>query len=295
MKKIVPHLWFNKEAMEAAEFYIDLFEGSEILSKQQLEDTPSGDVLSVSYELAGQPFMAINGGPHFTFNPSVSLTVLCDSKQEINQLWDAFIVGGRALMPLQKYPFSELYGWVEDKFGVSWQLISSEGQDYAQKIVPTLLFSGEVTGKAQEAMEFYTDIFQDGEMGDLFAYQEGDSNNPKAKIAHGTFKLMETEFVAMDNGEAVDYSFNEAFSILVNCVTQAEIDYYWENLSAVPEAEQCGWLKDKYGLSWQITPIQMNELLENGTRGQINRVTQTFLKMKKLDIAKLEQAWQEVE
>jgi predicted 3-demethylubiquinone-9 3-methyltransferase (glyoxalase superfamily) len=148
--KIVPHLWFDREAREAAEFYVSVFPDSKITNVTTLHDTPSGDCDVVSFELAGQPFMAISAGPLF--------------------------------------------------------------------------------------------------------------------------------------------KFNESISFMVNCETQDEIDYYWEQLSAVADAEQCGWLKDKYGLSWQVVPSRLDELLRGGSEEQVARVTQAFLPMKKLDIAALERA-----
>jgi predicted 3-demethylubiquinone-9 3-methyltransferase (glyoxalase superfamily) len=150
-QKIVPHLWFDKEAREAAEFYASIFPNSKVTNVTTLHDTPSGDCDMVTFELSGQPFMAISAGPLFTFN--------------------------------------------------------------------------------------------------------------------------------------------EAISLMVYCETQDEIDYYWDKLSAVPDAEQCGWLKDKYGLSWQIVPTRMDEMMSNGTEDQVARVTQAFLPMKKLDIAELERAF----
>ena len=152
MKPITPHLWFDKEAREAAEFYCSVFPNSKITNVTTLRDTPSGDSDIVSFELSGQPFMAISAGPLFKFNESISFMVYCD--------------------------------------------------------------------------------------------------------------------------------------------TQAEIDNYWKKLSAVPAAEQCGWLKDKYGLSWQIVPTDMDEMLQNGTPEQIGRVTQAFLKMKKFDIGELRRAYE---
>jgi predicted 3-demethylubiquinone-9 3-methyltransferase (glyoxalase superfamily) len=152
MKPITPHLWFDKEAREAAEFYCSVFPNSKVTSLTTLRDTPSGDCDVVSFELSGQPFMAISAGPLFRFNESVSFMVYCD--------------------------------------------------------------------------------------------------------------------------------------------TQEEIDYFWTKLSAVPSAEQCGWLKDRYGLSWQIVPTAMDELMRNGTGEQIARLTRAFLEMKKFDIAKLQAAFE---
>jgi len=95
----------------------------------------------------------------------------------------------------------------------------------------------------------------------------------------------------MDSAHEHKFSFNEAISFIIPCETQDEIDYYWGKLSAVPEAEQCGWLKDKYGLPWQVWPIVIGEMMKNGTREQIDRVTQAFLPMKKFDIAALKRAY----
>jgi predicted 3-demethylubiquinone-9 3-methyltransferase (glyoxalase superfamily) len=151
-QKITPHLWFDKEAKEAAEFSTSIFPNSKITNVTTLHNTPSGDCDVVSFELSGQPFMAISAGPLFKYNESISFMVYCD--------------------------------------------------------------------------------------------------------------------------------------------TQEEIDYYWKKLSSVPEAEQCGWLKDKYGISWQIVPTTMDEMMRNGTEEQIARVTQAFLKMKKFDLAELQKAYE---
>ena len=152
LKPITPHLWFDKEAREAAEFYCSVFPDSKITSLATLRDTPSGDCDVVSFELSGQPFMAISAGPLFQFNESISFMIYCE--------------------------------------------------------------------------------------------------------------------------------------------TQAEIDDYWTKLSAVPAAEQCGWLKDRYGLSWQIVPTRMDEMMREGTSEQIARLTRAFLEMKKFDIAKLQAAYE---
>ena len=151
LSTIRPHLWFDKEAKEAAEFYVSVFPNSKIIGTAVIENTPSGDCEQVEFELDGNRFMAISAGPLFPFNESISFMIYCEN--------------------------------------------------------------------------------------------------------------------------------------------QKEIDYYWDKLSAVPASEQCGWVKDKYGLSWQIVPKVLDEMLYHGTRAQKNRVTQAFLKMKKFDIEKLEKAY----
>ena len=293
MERIVPHLWFNDHAKEAVNFYRTLFDDSKMMLEQKLDGTPSGENAAYyEFTLAGQLFGALNGGPHFTFNPAISISVNCETIEETEVLWQKLIEGGRALMPLQEYTFSKLYGWVEDKYGLSWQVIYTEGFEYEQKITMQLMFSGDVTGKANEAIKYYTDLFKDGVIGDIHEYEEGQAVQEDAKISHANFSILDTEILASDNGTQTDYTFNEAISLMVLCVTQAEIDYYWEKLSADPEAEQCGWLKDKFGVSWQIVPANMNELMSRGTQAQIDAVTQEFLKMKKLDKNHLERAWE---
>lgn len=290
MQKIVPHLWYDKEAKEAALFYISLFDQSKLLNVTVLENTPSGDSEIVSFELAGQKFMAISAGPYFNFNPSISLMVDCSSVEEINAVWEALLEGGSELMHLGEYPFSKRYGWVQDRYGLSWQLILTGGVQTGQKITPNLLFSNEACGKAEEAVNYYTEIFQDSQIGIISRYAEGAAVSSKAKVNYAAYKLYGLDFSAMDNAFDVDFSFNEAFSLIVNCKDQKEIDYFWERLSAVPEAEQCGWLKDKFGVSWQIVPENMNEILLNGSRDEVRRVTEAFLKMRKFDLDILEKA-----
>lgn len=292
MDRIVPYLWFDDDAEEAVKFYTTLFDNSEVTYEQALEETPSGDGTKVyEFTLAGMTFGAINGGPQFKFNPSISLSVNCDTKEDVQKLWDQLIDGGKVLMPLQNYPFSELYGWLEDKYGLSWQVMFTGGFEYDQKITPQLMFSGAATGKAKEAISYYTAIFKDGVIGDVYDYEDGEANHPAAKISHANFSIMDTELLIADNGNEVDYTFNEAISLMVLCVTQAEIDYYWEKLSAESDAEECGWLKDKYGVSWQIVPANMNDLLTRGTTAQLDAVVKELLQMKKIDMNHLERAW----
>ncbi|MHC1718640.1 MAG: VOC family protein [Acidaminococcaceae bacterium] len=291
MQKIVPHLWYDKEAKEAALFYISLFEQSKLCDVKVIQNTPSGDSEIVSFELAGQSFMAISAGPYFKFNPSLSLMVACSTEEEVDKKWEAMSVGGTELMALGEYPFSKRYGWIQDRYGLSWQLIMfPEGGQQVQKITSNMLFSDGVCGKAEEAIRYYADVFENSEIGMISRYGEDEAKTSKAKVNYASFTLDGVAFSAMDNGHDVDYTFNEAFSLIVNCKDQKEIDYFWESLSAVPEAEQCGWLKDKFGLSWQIVPANMNEILFGGSEDEIRRVTETFLKMKKINIETLEKA-----
>jgi predicted 3-demethylubiquinone-9 3-methyltransferase (glyoxalase superfamily) len=300
MKKITPHLWFDKEARQAAEFYTSCFPDSKITNITTLHDTPSGDSDILSFELAGQPFMAISAGPLFKFNPSVSFTVNFDPSRDKNArgnldaLWEKLSPGGTVLMPLDKYPFSEHFGWVQDRYGLSWQLIlSNPAGEERPVIIPSLLFVGDVAGKAEEAIRFYLSVFKDSRMGAVHRYGPGQEPDKEGTVMFADFMLEGQWFAATDSAHQHNFAFNEAISFLVRCDTQEEIDYYWSKLSAVPEAEQCGWLKDRYGLSWQISPAALDEMMKHGTRAQIDRVTQAFLPMKKFDIVKLKQAYEQ--
>jgi predicted 3-demethylubiquinone-9 3-methyltransferase (glyoxalase superfamily) len=309
-QKIVPHLWFDKVAVEAANLYASVFPDSSVISTSQLHDTPSGDVDVVSFELMGYRFMAISAGPLFTFNPSISFMVNFDPSQDkdarerIDEIWQRLSDGGTALMPLDKYPWSERYGWIQDKYGLSWQLIYTNPEgDERPLIIPSLLFVTETCDKAEEATDFYLSVFKDApsagseqtKRGALMRHPAGPpaggEPNKEGAIMFTDFRLLGQWFAAMDGSSGMHkFSFNEAISLMVFCENQEEIDYYWKKLSAVPESEQCGWLKDKYGVSWQIVPTAMDEIMSKGTPEQIARVTEAFLKMKKFDIAELERA-----
>lgn len=175
MQKIVPHLLYDKEAKEAAEFYISLYGQSRLLNVTVIEDTPSGDSEIVDFELAGQRFPAISAGPYFKLNPSISLTVASDSKEEVDTKWKALSEGGTILMPLDEYPFCKWYGWIQDRYGLSWQLMLVDSGQAVQKIMPSLLFSEEACGKAEEALKYYTEIFQDSKIEIVSRYQQGEA------------------------------------------------------------------------------------------------------------------------
>lgn len=304
---IIPHLWFDKEAKEATEFYTSIFPDSKITQISTLHDTPSGDSDIVSFSVFGYSMMAISAGPYFKLNPSISFMVNFDPSQDekarehLDEIWEKLIDGGTALMPLDTYPFSEHYGWVQDKYGVSWQLILTDPKgDVRPPVIPSMLFVNDVCGKAEEATDFYIQVFKDSpfttekpsERGTIARYPAGMEPDKEGTIMFSDFQLGGQWITAMDSAHKHEFAFNEAFSLLVSCETQEEIDYYWNALSAVPESEQCGWLKDKYGVSWQISSKDLDTMMTQGTQEQIDRVTQAFLQMKKFDIQKLKEAYE---
>lgn len=297
-QKITTHLWFDQEARQAAEFYCSLFPRSGISNVTILHDTPSGDAAIVSFELDRQPFMAINGGPLFKFNPSTAFILNFDpsrdqnARENLDRVWRELSKGGRALMPLQEYDFSKRFGWVEDQFGLSWELMLTDPEGEERPfITPALLFTGDKAGRAEEAVNFYLSVFKNARMGSMHRYPKEMRLKNGGTVQFADLMIENTWFAVMDSVNDQPFDFNEAISLIVYCEDQEAIDYYWKKLSAVPEAEQCGWLKDKFGVSWQIVPAAMDEMMGNGTREQVDRVTQAFLPMKKLVIADLEKAY----
>jgi predicted 3-demethylubiquinone-9 3-methyltransferase (glyoxalase superfamily) len=306
MQKITPHLWFDQEAREAARFYTSIFPDSKVINTTVLRDTPSGDCDIVSFELWGQKFMSISAGPLFKFNPSVSFMVNFDpllfkgsaspekeARKKIDMVWEKLSEGGTVLMPIDKYPFSEQYGWIQDKYGLSWQLIltNPEGEP-RPSIMPSLMFVGDNVGRAEESINFYLSVFKNSKKGLVYPYGPDQQPDKEGTIMFADVMLENCWLTACDSAQEHNFNFNEAVSFMVYCQAQKEIDYYWEKLSAVPGAEQCGWLKDKYGLSWQIVPATMDQMMTDKDPKRVARVTQAVLKMKKFDLAELERAYQ---
>ncbi|MTV27408.1 VOC family protein [Nitriliruptoraceae bacterium ZYF776] len=290
MQGITPHLWYDTQAVEAAELYVSTFPDSRILDVTTLPDTPSGDTDQVRFELFGQPFLAISAGPHFRFTPAISFAVSCVDADELDRYWEVLVDGGEVLMELGAYPFSSRYGWTTDRFGLSWQLSVADGP-IEQRIVPSLLFVGDRAGQATDAMAFYTSVFPDADIDTSVPYPP-DAGPDAGHLMYGSFRLAGQRFAAMDSGSSDHrFGFNEAVSFLVDCEDQAEMDRYTEALSAVPEAEQCGWLADRFGVSWQINPGEMHRMLAEGSPEQVARVVQAFLPMKRLDLAVLRRAY----
>jgi predicted 3-demethylubiquinone-9 3-methyltransferase (glyoxalase superfamily) len=315
IQKIVPGLWFDKQCEEAMNFYVSAFSGisgekkeSKIISIQRYEEgmeTPGidemlGKVLTGIFELEGYRFMALDGGPEFKLNPSVSFTINFDPSlnknavKNLDALWSKLSRGGKVMMELQKYSFSERYGWIQDKYGINWQLfLANPDADRRPFITPTLMFVEAVSGKAEEAINFYLSVFKNSKRGILERYPAGVDPDKEGTVMYSDFMIENQWFAAMDSARMHGFSFNEAISFVVNCRDQQEVDMLWQKLSHVPESEVCGWLKDKYGVSWQIVPERLGELLSNPDREKAHRVLNTFLHMKKIVIRELEEAYVE--
>jgi len=273
-KPLYPCLWFDGKASEAAGFYCSVFPDSVVKTENPLV---------TSFELNGQLLMGLNGGPMFTMNPSISMFVYCKTISETNAIWSKLLDGGSFLMPIDQYPWSKRYGWLQDKYGLSWQISVADDENAPMKIMPSMLFSGSQFGRAEEAIRFYSSVFVHASTEVMFHYPPEDPN--AGKVLYSEFQLNQSGLIAMDGPGEHDFVFNEAISFVVNCDSQEEIDYFWEKLSDGGEESQCGWLKDKFGVSWQIVPSILGELMSDPVRSE--KVIQAFLKMNKFEIDKL--------
>ncbi|MCQ9634003.1 VOC family protein [Chryseobacterium sp. WG14] len=282
---IFPCLWYDGDAKQSAEFYCKVFDG-EITA-----DTP----VVMNVDLFGQRIMLLNGGPQFKKNPSISFMVICETEDEVQKYWDQLLEGGIALMELGSYSWSKKYGWVQDKFGVTWQILLGE-KGIDQKIVPTLMFIHQNNGKAKEAMELYTQTFPNSKIGNILKYGDGGEGHgiaePAENVQHAQFSIDGYNLYCMDNSYDHQFDFNEGISMVVMTDDQEQTDHYWNALTSNGGRESmCGWLKDKYGLSWQIVPKRLIQLMNDSDQEKASKVVQAMMKMQKITIQDLEEAY----
>ena len=272
---IYPCLWFNGQAQEAARFYGSIFGNVKVLDENPLV---------IVFELDGVEIMGLNGGSRFQFNPSISFFVTCETDKEVQHYWERLTVGGQVLMPLDKYDWSENYGWCNDKYGLSWQIYKGRMSDVNQRIVPLLMFANKQYGNAEKAVNYYSSLFENSRIEGIMHYG---SENPatEGKVMHAQFVLNDRVFMAMDAPGEHPFEFNEAVSFVVECDTQEEIDKYWDAFTKNGQESMCGWCKDEFGVSWQIIPAVLKDLMADPDKRQ--RVTEAFLKMKKMELAVL--------
>lgn len=296
-QKIMPFLWFDDQAEAAAETYAAAFPDSAIdevtrYSKEVAEAAgrPAGSAMTVTLRLANQQVTALNGGPRFGFTPAFSFFVNCDGVAQAEALFARLGQDGETLMPFQSYPFSEGYGWTTDRYGFSWQVNAAPR---AQAIAPCLLFVGPQCGRAEEAMKLYTSLFPDSGIDLVARYEAGEAPNAEGSLKHAVFFLAGQEVRAMDSALDHPFGFTEASSLQVLCDSQEEVDHYWHHLGegGDPAARQCGWLKDRFGVSWQVVPRVLIDMLRDATGGDGESLTRAFMQMKKFDIAALERAY----
>ncbi len=280
-QSIMPAIWCNQNAADAARFYADIFRDAAIVN--------GAPGLASTVEIHGFQICLINGGDEYAPNPSISCLLNFDpllfggedeARAYLDELYAKLSTGG-VLMPLDEYPFSKRYAWVRDQFGFTWQLMLTDpAGDPRPFVVPSFMFGGTNDGNAEAASDGWIDLFDGTRRGTLARY------GADAPVAEGTvmftdFTLRDHWFAAMDAGTFHDFTFTPGVSILLTCRDQAEIDHYWAGLSAVPEAERCGWCVDRWGISWQVVPEGIAEAMADETKRA------RVLQMGKIDLSAL--------
>ncbi|MFT3715567.1 MAG: VOC family protein [Gordonia sp. (in: high G+C Gram-positive bacteria)] len=272
MQKIVPNIWFDGNAEEGAEFYASVLPKT---TGSVIARYPTDGLLDFQKPLAGKPLTAavdidgyriilINAGDEFTPNESISFmlnfdpSVDPDARGTIDRVWDGLADGGQVVKELGEYPFSPRYGWVRDRFGVTWQLIlTNPDGDPRPFVMPSLLFCGDAQNQAKPFIRQYTSLFDDSRIGMVVDYTTAAGPVRADSVMFGDFTLAGQWFTAMDSLDEKDFTFSCGVSLQVNCADQAEIDRLWDAISAVPDAERCGWCADRFGMSWQIVPADL--------------------------------------
>ncbi len=291
MRHLSACLSFDDQAEDAAAFYTSLFENPRILATARNGEVtargtgrPIGSVLTVDFELDGFRVLALNGGPAFEQTPAMSNFVWCDTAEEVDRLWAALSVGGTVHMGLDKYAWSERYGWTSDRFGVEWQILLAP-QKAPQKIAPAMLFVRENFGRAQEAIRLYTSLLPDARV-DMIEM------DPSGKtVLHAQLSLAGQRVAVMEGQGTHDFTFSSAYSLMVYCRDQAEIDRLWDGLIADGGTpRQCGWLTDRFGVCWQIIPAEVAEWTRDATKH--NAMMAALVTMTKLDYATLKHAYE---
>jgi len=273
-EKITPCLWYNGGAEEAADLYCSVFADAKVTAKSPIV---------IGINVAGQSITLLDGGPMYQPNSSISFFYICETEKELERIWNAFTKEGSVLMALDQYPWSKKYGWVTDKFGVSWQLSLGKIEEVGQKITPCLMFTGKQCGRAEEALHFYSSLFKNSKT-------DGVLHNEKNKklVQHAQFALLGQKFMVMDSDEQHKFNFSEGVSLTIHCETQDEIDFYWNKLTESGQESMCGWLKDKFGVSWQIVPTVLDNIMRDPDKA--GKAAKAFMAMRKLDIEQIVQA-----
>ncbi len=278
-EQITPCLWFDNQAKEAASFYCSHFTNAKIASQSPIVS---------EIEVSGQHITLLDGGPQYKPNPSISFFYICETKEELTRIWTAFVKEGKVHMPLDKYDWSEQYGWISDKYGTSWQISLGKFEDVGQKITPCLMFVGDQYGRAEEAIEHYSSIFKNPKSEGILRFGKNEAPDQEGMVKHAQLALNGQKFMFMDSAQPHHFQFTEGVSLTVHCESQEEIDYYWQKLTESGEESMCGWLKDKFGVSWQIIPSILSKIMSDPKKA--GKAAQAFMQMRKFDIEKLVQA-----
>jgi len=299
-QRIIPNLWFDRQAEEAARFYASVFKNSRVseltrAGKAGFEVTgiPEGAVVTVEFELEGHRFIAINGGPLFKFNPSVSFLVACETRAEVDSSGQGLSPGGAALMELGEYPFSRRYGWAQDRYGLSWQIMFMGDIKTKQKITPTLMFVGGEAGKAEQAINLYVSIFHNAGAGDILRYGKGEAPDREGTIKHAAFTLEGQEFAAMDSAIRTPSASTRPYRSWCSAGTRRKSTTTGPSSPTAGRRACAAGSRTNSASRGRLRPRSWRACWRDPDKARTERVTSAFLKMKKFDVAALLKAYRE--
>lgn len=278
-KPITPCFWYDNHAKDAAALYAEAFLQTKILSQSPI-------VTEIS--LSGQHFILLDGGPKYKPNPSISFYYICENEEEFNRAWNTLKKDGVVMMDAGTYPWSEKYGFLEDKYGISWQIALGDIKEVGQKITPCFMFTQKNYGRADEAVQFYASVFADSHVDGILRFGSDEAPDTEGKVKHAQMSIDGNKLMIMESAHPHAFTFSEGVSLTIYCDTQKEIDYYWEKLTESGAESMCGWLRDKFGVSWQIIPSILGKIMNDPSKA--GKAAQAFMSMRKLEIEKIVQA-----
>lgn len=265
-ENITSCLWFNGQARAAADLYCSAFPDTRVTSQSPI-------VTGIS--IGGHSITLLDGGPMYKPNPSISLQYHCEDAKTFDKIWNTLHSGG-SIIADRRIEGHTRFGWITDKYGISWQLNLEEGTQPRQRITSCLVFSGAQQGKAAEAVKHYNSVFKNAVKPSL----------PSADMH--VITLLGQELALMDYPGKKGWEFSEGVSLTIHCNTQDEIDYYWTRLTEGGEESMCGWLKDRFGVSWQVIPVALSAIMNDPAKAQ--KAAKAFMAMRKLNIEQIVQA-----
>lgn len=278
-EKITTCLWFNGKANEAATLYCSVFDKAKITAQSPIV---------TAIDVSGHSITLLDGGPKYQPNPSISFYYICENAEELDRIWNAFSKEGTVMMALDKYPWGEKYGWITDKYGISWQLALGKISDVGQKITACFLFTGKQYGRVDEAIAHYSSVFKNSKVDGILRYGNNELPDQEGKVKHAQVVLLDQKFMLMESAAEHKFTFSEGVSLTIHCENQEEIDYYWEKLTEGGKESMCGWLKDRFGVSWQVVPTILNKIMSDPAKA--GKAAQAFMSMRKLNIEQIVQA-----
>lgn len=279
-KQITPCLWFDGNGREAAAFYCENFRGARITAES---------MMVTEFDVAGQKFICLDGGPQFKPNPSISFFYICETEEETDLLWKALTKDGEIMMAMEAYPWSKKYGWVQDKYGISWQVALGKLSDTGgHRITPAFLFTGNQYGRAEEAINHYSEVFDGFKLDGILRYGPNEGPDREGLVKHAQFDLEGQKFMITESAGEHPFTFSEGISLTLYCDTQEEIDHYWNALTEGGKESMCGWLADRFGVWWQVIPSVLGKLMSDPDKAQ--KAANAFMQMRKFNIEQLMQA-----